>query len=1079
MNEQTRAAKKAEGPDYSKSLYLPQTDFPMRAGLPQKEPELLARWREIGLYQRQREAGQGRAKFLLHDGPPYANGNIHIGHALNKILKDLVSRSQQMAGKDSNYVPGWDCHGLPIEWKIEEEYRAKGKNKDEVPIIEFRRQCRAFAAHWVDVQREEFKRLGVIGDWDHPYETMTFPAEAQIAREIMKFAENGTLYRGSKPVMWSVVEKTALAEAEVEYEDHVSDTVWVAFPVKSVGNVRVVGEGHSVAQKRALLQETKIVIWTTTPWTLPANRAISYSSKIAYGLYRVTAAPENNWAKIGATFILADALADSVFKAAKVETYEKIAPVFAEDLQTLTAAHPLARTLLGYDFDVPLFDGEHVTEDTGTGFVHTAPGHGRDDFDIWMAHGRELAARGIETRIPYTVDADGFLTKEAPGFTGKRVLDDKGNKGDANEAVIKALIDAGALIARGRLKHQYPHSWRSKKPLIFRNTPQWFIALDKPIDFPLTLRSGRSLRLEGRGESSESSFETAAPRPPQDEGNVAERGSNGGPSLREIALDEIARTQWYPQQGENRITSMVAGRPDWVVSRQRAWGVPIAIFVRKGTSDILVDANVNARIAEAFEKEGADAWFAPDAATRFLAPDYNPEDFDKIDDVLDVWFDSGSTHAFTLEDAKAFPGLSGIKRIRDGGRDEVMYLEGSDQHRGWFQSSLLESSGTRGRAPFDAVLTHGFVLDEKGQKMAKSVGNVVAPQTVIAQSGADILRFWVAASDYSDDLRIGPEILKTFVETYRKLRNTIRWMLGSLAHYEGLSPSVPHPEEARSAVSKGEGGGSSFETPALRAPQDEVIVREFPELERLMLHRLAELDADIREAYARFDYKRVVARLTAFLNTDLSAFYFDIRKDTLYCDPPSSVRRRAALETIEQIFRAVTLWLAPILAFTSEEAWLSRYPDAVSVHLEGFPQIPADWRDDALAAKWERVRRVRSVVTGALEIERGQKRIGSSLEAAPFVYIADPDLRGALDGIDFAEVCITSDITIEAREGPGEAFRLPDVAGVAVVPARAEGRKCARSWKISPLVGSDVEFPDVTPRDAQALRELAALGRWP
>jgi isoleucyl-tRNA synthetase len=1013
MNEQTRAAKKAEGPDYSKSLYLPQTDFPMRAGLPQKEPELLARWREIELYQRLREAGQGRPKFVLHDGPPYANGNIHIGHALNKILKDLVTRSQQMSGKDSNYVPGWDCHGLPIEWKIEEEYRAKGKNKDEVPIIEFRRQCRAFAAHWVDVQREEFKRLGVIGDWDHPYETMTFSAEAQIAREIMKFAENGTLYRGSKPVMWSVVEKTALAEAEVEYEDHVSDTVWVAFPITSVGNVRVVGESLSVGQKRNLLNEAKIVIWTTTPWTIPANRAISYSSKIDYSVYRVTAAPENNWAKAGATFLLADALADSVLKAAKVEAYEKVTPVYPEELSGLTAAHPLARALLGYDFDVPLFNGDHVTDDTGTGFVHTAPGHGRDDFEIWMAHGRELAARGIETRLPYTVDADGFLTKDAPGFTGKRVIDDKGNKGDANEAVIKALIEAGALIARGRLKHQYPHSWRSKKPLIFRNTPQWFIAMDKPI--------------EGLGGKTQ--------------------GSNGGPSLREIALEEIARTQWFPAQGENRITGMVAGRPDWVVSRQRAWGVPIAIFVRKETSDILVDARVNARIAEAFEKEGADAWFAPDAAARFLAPEYDPRDFDKIDDVLDVWFDSGSTHAFTLEDAKDFPGLAGIRRVRDGGSDTVMYLEGSDQHRGWFQSSLLESSGTRGRAPFDAVLTHGFVLDEKGQKMAKSVGNVVAPQTVIKDSGADILRFWVAASDYSDDLRIGPEILKTFVETYRKLRNTIRWMLGSLAHYD--------------------------------AAAKQVTVADMPELERLMLHRLAELDTDIREAYARFDYKRVVARLSVFLNTDLSAFYFDIRKDTLYCDPPSSLKRHASLAAIEQIFRAVTLWLAPILAFTAEEAWLSRYSDAVSIHLEAFPEIPSEWRDDALAAKWEKIRRVRSVVTGALEIERGQKRIGSSLEAAPMVYITDPDLHAAVTATDFAEICITSDIAVEAGEGPAEAFRLADIGGVAVVPAQAPGRKCARSWKISPLVGSDAEFPDVTPRDAQALRELAALGRWP
>jgi isoleucyl-tRNA synthetase len=1058
MNEQPRAAKKAEGPDYSKSLYLPQTDFPMRAGLPQKEPELLARWREIGLYQRLRQAGQGRAKFVLHDGPPYANGNIHIGHALNKILKDLVSRSQQMAGKDSNYVPGWDCHGLPIEWKIEEEYRAKGRNKDAVPIIEFRRQCRAFAAHWVDVQREEFKRLGVIGDWDHPYETMSFAAEAQIAREIMKFAENGTLYRGSKPVMWSVVEKTALAEAEVEYEDHVSDTVWVAFPVKYASSAATGFVGSNQASRDlaersmrqfADLKSAKIVIWTTTPWTIPANRAISYSSKIAYGLYRVTAAPENNWAKVGATFILADALADSVFKAAKVEGYEKVCSLASADLHGLTAAHPLAGKIDGYDFDVPFFDGEHVTDDTGTGFVHTAPGHGRDDFDIWMAHGRELAARGIDPRIPYTVDADGALTEEAPGFTGRRVLDDKGNKGDANEAVIKALIEAGNLVARGRLKHQYPHSWRSKKPLIFRNTPQWFIALDKHFEVPtLSQRERGTPEASGEGLRSDEGAQSLTPALradplPRREGAI----SNGGPTLRETALDEIARTNWYPSQGENRITSMVASRPDWVVSRQRAWGVPIAIFVRKGTSDILVDAKVNARIATAFAQEGADAWFAADAAARFLAPDYKPEDFDKIDDVLDVWFDSGSTHAFTLEDAKHFPGLAGITRKRDGGDDAVMYLEGSDQHRGWFQSSLLESCGTRGRAPFDIVLTHGFTLDENGRKMSKSLGNVVAPQTVIAQSGADILRFWVAASDYSDDLRIGPEILKTFVETYRKLRNTIRWMLGSLAHYD--------------------------------TGAEKIGLAEFPELERLMLHRLAELDADIREAYARFDYKRVVARLTAFLNTDLSAFYFDIRKDTLYCDPPSSVKRQAALETIEHIFRAVTLWLAPILAFTCEEAWLSRYSDAISVHLESFPQIPPDWRDAALAEKWEKVRRVRAVVTGALEIERGQKRIGSSLEAAPAVYISDADLASALDGVDFAEVCITSDIAVEAGDGPADAFRLSEVPGVAVVPARAPGRKCARSWKISPQVGSDPEFPDVTPRDAQALRELAALGRWP
>ena len=994
---------KKSGPDYSASLYLPATDFPMRAGLPKKEPEILARWAAIDLYGRLRAAGRGRPKFVLHDGPPYANGAIHIGHALNKILKDLVARSQQMLGKDSNYVPGWDCHGLPIEWKIEEEnYRSKNKPKPDLAhpeaMIAFRRECRAYADHWVGVQREEFKRLGVLGDWDHPYLTMAFAAEAQIAREIMKFAENGLLYRGSKPVMWSVVEKTALAEAEVEYEDHVSDTIWLGFPVQ--------GDGA--------LAGARVVIWTTTPWTIPGNRAIAFSSRIAYGLYRVTEAPADNWAQVGAVYVLADKLADEVMRAAKVAAFVRVGDAPAEALGALVCAHPLAGLGGGYDFKVPLLDGDHVTDDAGTGFVHTAPGHGREDFDIWMASTRLLQARGVDPAIPSTVDGDGFYTDDAPGFgprdTGgapKRVLTDKGAMGDANAAVIAALQTRGHLLARGRLKHPYPHSWRSKKPVIYRNTPQWFIAMDKPFAV---------------GDAQE-------------------------PSLRAAALAEIARTQWAPPSGENRITGMIANRPDWVVSRQRAWGVPIAVFVTKGAHDILVDPAVNARIAAAFEVEGADAWFAPGAAERFLGPDHDPAQYDKIDDVLDVWFDSGSTHAFTLEDPTHFPGLAGVRRIRDGGRDAVMYLEGSDQHRGWFHSSLLESCGTRGRAPYDVVLTHGFTLDEHGRKMSKSLGNTVVPQKVIAESGADILRLWTASVDYSDDQRIGPEILKSVTDTYRKVRNTLRWMLGALAHF---------------------------------GPQDRVDLAHAPDLERAMLHRLAEVNAGVREAYAAFDYKRVVALVTPFLTTDCSAFYFDIRKDALYCEAPSSALRKSALTVIDLICNAVLKWLAPILVFTTDEAWAAFRPNgSPSVHLETLPDGLDGWRDAALAERWRSVRRVRSVVTGALEIARAEKAIGASLEAAPRVFIADPDLRAALAGLDFAEICIVSDITIEAGAPPAGAFALPDVSGVGVVVARAVGRKCARSWKISPMVGTDPDYPDVTPRDAAALRELTALGRWP
>ncbi|MGV1751234.1 isoleucine--tRNA ligase [Agrobacterium sp. CG674] len=954
--------------DYSKTLYLPQTDFPMRAGLPQKEPETVARWQQMGLYKKLRASAAGREKFVLHDGPPYANGNIHIGHALNKILKDVITRSFQMRGFDSNYVPGWDCHGLPIEWKIEEAYRARGKNKDEVPINEFRQECREFAAGWIEKQSAEFKRLGIEGDFENPYTTMNFHAEARIAGELLKIAKSGQLYRGSKPVMWSVVERTALAEAEVEYADVESDMIWVKFPV---------------VEGAADLKGNTVVIWTTTPWTIPGNRAISFSSRFPYGLFEVETAENDFGPQPGEKLIFATKLADEAAKKAKL-TFKLVRSVTAEELGAITCAHPLAH--LGYDFAVPLLDGDHVTDDAGTGFVHTAPSHGREDFDAWTSKARDIEARGVSSKIPFPVGDDGFYTEDAPGFGpsaeggAARVMDDNGKKGDANERVIKALIGANNLFARGRLKHSYPHSWRSKKPVIFRNTPQWFVYMDKELGDGTTLRS-RSLS----------------------------------------AIDD---TRFVPAGGQNRLRAMIENRPDWVLSRQRAWGVPIAVFADEH-GEVLIDDAVNARILEAFEVEGADAWFAEGARERFLG-ERAGEPWVQVRDILDVWFDSGCTHTFTLEDR---PDLKWPADV---------YLEGSDQHRGWFHSSLLESCATRGRAPYKAVVTHGFTMDEQGRKQSKSLGNVVAPQDVMKESGADILRLWVMTTDYWDDQRLGKAIIQTNIDAYRKLRNTIRWMLGTLAHDTG----------------------------------EEVAYADLPELEKLVLHRLSELDQVVREGYDAFDFKKITRALIDFANVELSAFYFDIRKDTLYCDAPSSLKRRASLSVISKLFDCLVTWLAPMLPFTTEEAWLSRYPDAESVHLVQFPDVPAEWKNEALEAKWDKIRKVRTVVTGALEVERREKRIGSSLEAAPVVHVAEAELLAALEGQDFAEICITSAISVVSGEGPSDAFRLGEVQNVSVEQKLAEGQKCARSWRITTDVGSDPAFPDVSARDAAALREL-------
>ena len=954
--------------DYRATLFLPHTSFAMKAGLPETEPQWLKRWEDSSLYAKLRQQSKGRPLFILHDGPPYANGEIHNGTALNKILKDFVVRSRQMSGFDAPYVPGWDCHGLPIEWKIEESYRERGHSKEEVPIADLRADCRKFAAHWIDVQREQFRRLGCIGDWQHPYTTMAFAAEAQIVRELHKFLMNGLLYRGSRPVMWSPVEKTALAEAEVEYREKSSPQIYVKFPL--------IGETAQLdpATLKSEVGKISVVIWTTTPWTIPANRAIAYSANLEYALYVVAAADEGSLALPGEGIVIASVLSDQVAQQCRM-TVKRVRSV---DPRGWTCRHPLHGK--GYDFAVPLLEGAHVTSDTGTGFVHTAPSHGEDDFNLARAHCLE---------VPDLVGEDGAFFSRVPLFAGKKILTPGGKDGDANGAVISELIAAGALLGKGSIRHQYPHSWRSKAPVIFRATPQWFAAIDKP--FP---------------------------------------GSNEA-TLRGLALGAIAATRWYPKAGENRIAAMVRERPDWVLSRQRAWGVPIAIFVNRHSGELLRDEAVNARIATAFESEGADAWFAS-PPSRFLAPEHHPDDYEPVRDILDVWFDSGSTHAFVVENPidPAWP-----KKDRAD-----LYLEGSDQHRGWFQSSLLESCGTRGRAPYDAVLTHGFVLDEQGRKMSKSLGNFVAPQTVMKQNGAEILRLWVAASDFTEDLRMGTEIIKASADSYRRLRNTIRFMLANLAGF---------------------------------APEERVGPGAMPELERYILARLSSLCAEVGGAYAEFDFNRVFTSLFNFATSDLSAFYFDIRKDVFYCDAKDSPRRRAARTVLDAVFAHLVTRLAPLLCFTMEEAWTTRFGDTSSVHLELFPAVPADWSNENLITAWSRVRALRRVITGALEIARKDHVIGASLEAAPMLYVEDGRDAALISERDLAEIAITSSARIVHGTAPAGAFALPDVSGVAVAFERASGDKCARCWMVLPEVGHRTDYPDLCRRCADAVSDAA------
>ena len=980
--------------DYRDTLFLPATEFPMRGGLPKREPDWIKRWDELKLYEKLRADAKARGAkpWILHDGPPYANGHIHLGTAMNKIVKDIIVRSHQMTGHDAAYLPGWDCHGLPIEWKVEEEFRSKNRGKDDVPGDEFRAACRAFAQKWVDVQAKEFRALGIEGEWDNPYLTMKFESEASIVGEFLRMAMGGTLVRGAKPIMWSPVERTALAEAEVEYHDRKVPVIWVKFGVPS----REDG--------------AKLVIWTTTPWTIPANQAVSFSTDISYGLFEVeTVMSEEElgfppYAAAGDKLILADKLAQDVLDAAKVSAFKRVEDVDPASLGSLV--HPLAKLDPFFQHDVPLLAGDHVTDDAGTGFVHTAPAHGEDDFNAWVSSGRRASD------IRDIVSPDGaYQHRDLPqALQGLDIIRTSGKKrgeqGKANPEVIKLLAESENLLARGITTIRDAHSWRSKAPVIRRATPQWFISMDKP-------------------------------------------GPNGK-SLRENALKAIEDTEFFPAVGRNRLQSMVEGRPDWLISRQRNWGVPITIFVNKDgqphTAALEADQaeQLNDAIKAAIAKGGVEAWFDTPAED-FLSPlGLSANAWDKVTDVLDVWFDSGTTHAFALRER-------GIIDAETGQAD--LYMEGSDQHRGWFQSSLLECCATRGMAPYKQVLTHGFIVDADGKKMSKSIGNTIEPEQIQKQYGIEILRIWTASGDYTEDLRISDEIIKGSVESYRKLRNTVRYMLGAL---DGWTEAEALPRE------------------------------EMPSLERWVLHRLAELDGHIRAAYDVYDFKRIMSLLINFCGVDLSAVYFDIRKDSLYCDPRFETqsawdnatatygnRRRAARTVMAAVLERLLTWLAPIMPFTMEEAFLESHikDRAESVHLLQFADTPDGWKDEALAARWAKIFTVRRVVTGALEVERREKRIGASLEAAPKVHIADQNLIDAFKGESPADIFITSGAElIHTSNGNGGGFTLDDTDGVVVYPVKADGIKCRRSWKYFDPATADPAFPDITPRDALTVK---------
>ena len=904
------------------NLNLPKTSFSMKANLPHKEPSIVEFWDKINLYKQLREQSKGKEKFILHDGPPYANGYIHMGTALNKILKDVVTRFHQMSGKDSNYVPGWDCHGLPIEWKIEEQYKKDKKNKDEVPISEFRKECREFANKWIDVQKKEFKRLGVVGDWENYYSTMSFDAEASIVRELGKFLLEGSLYKGFKPVLWSTVEKTALADAEVEYKDHTSNTIYVGFKVES--------------SKIKILNDSQIVIWTTTPWTIPANRALAYNKNLDYTVIEINDSSSNfNNQKI----VVASKLLDTIIKGCELKKYKKIDSFKGKDFKETICSHPFKD--LGYEYQVPMLDAQFVTLEQGTGIVHCAPSHGPDDFNLCLKHG----IKSVDT-----IDDNGRYTKYIPKFEGIHVF-------KADEIIIEKLKECKKLLSNGKLTHSYPHSWRSKAPLVHRATPQWFISMESH-------------------------------------------------KLRNIALKAIDETKFYPRRGKIRIRSMIETRPDWCVSRQRVWGVPLPIFISKKTGEPLKDLEVIENIAKIYEKEGSDCWFS-DNPQRFLGKKYNKEDFIKSNDIVEVWFDSGSTHTFVLEKRK------------DLKWPASMYLEGSDQHRGWFHSSLLESCGTRKRAPYESVLSHGFVVDGKGLKMSKSTGNVISPNDILQKYGADILRVWASASDYAEDLRIDFNILDQHAESYRKIRNTFRFLLGNL-------------QDKKTDL--------DFTN---------LDISNWPELEIYMLHQIYELDKKIKNYFKEYNFHKLYKELLQFCSQDLSAFYFDIRKDALYCEPVNSKIRKASIKFLNITLDILLRWFAPIISFTTEEIYKIIYNNEKSIHLENFSTIPEKWLNKSLGNKWNQLKLVRQVCNVAIEVKRTNKELGSSLEADLEIFL-DKKYLDLVKNIDLSEFCITSKAKAQILNGQKnlELFKLENIQGIGVLVKRAIGNKCPRCWKI-------------------------------